>query len=213
MPVSYNGSAIFHEQCQPHPSKNEFGIDTLSRKFRGPATKLSAFLSGLAQGQVYNSFYLQTWAADEDPVFPTVTLSYKGLLRRIPDPISTDDTAMQSVSLSTSRDDPEGSGKVINWVRDIQFWASTTTWKYISNSRPTAPRYTAINGNRNPVIFRSSITGSNGKVYAGANAPADLITSLTPAATSIVQSSSAEQVYGTPWFECQDTVIRTFTGS
>jgi hypothetical protein len=203
MSVTFVGGQAFVEQSLPSYGKSEFGVDTMTIKMRGPAPALTLYLGTLKQGKSYagTAFYLQTWSVDEGPVYPTVTLTYKGLLAGIPDPLASDDTSLQSISISTSS--PQKAS------REMQCWCRTTCYRYVTNSRPTGPRNTAVSGNTEPVIYTSVITDGDGKTYYG-TAPAALVMALTPAIVNLVMSSNSQPIAGTPFYECQDTVIRTF---
>ena len=204
MAITYIGATAFVQQNQPQYSKNEFGIDTMVLRFRGPATGLTTYLKTLKQGAQYSGFYLQTWTTDEAPVFVTVTLSYKGLISGVPEPMQVDDAAMQSITRSCSTPS--------NASRDVQFFATTTKYRYIKNSRPTGPTYFVTSSGRDPVIFSDVIKDATGTRYYG-TAPAALVTALYTVPTNLVTGFSAAPIYGTPFFECEDTVTRTFIGS
>ncbi len=203
MSVTYKGEQEFVDQCVPAPVKNEFGIDVLSRKMRGRASGLLAFLLTLRQGQQYGRFYLQSWQPDTDPIYPTVTLVYKGLVDGLPDAMINDQTSTQTVTISTSTPS--------NASRTIQFWAPSTSYRYISLSRPNGFLYSGISNDRNPIVFSSVINDEQGIIYKG-NAPAALVTALTPAIVNLQQSQDAQEVYGTPYFEVEEVVIKTYFG-
>lgn len=77
----------FLDVFTPAKGKNEWGVDTLTRKMTGARSLLDAFLATLAQGQVHAGYFLQTWDSDEKPDVATVTLHYKGLRNGTPAPI------------------------------------------------------------------------------------------------------------------------------
>jgi hypothetical protein len=207
MGITYIPASIgFTEQALPSLSKSEFGIDTLTRKFKGPATKLVSYLAGLRQGSQpsgYSGFYLQTWSVDDNAIFPCVTLLYKGLIGAIPNPIISDSITIQTVTISTAS--PSQAS------REIQFYANETKYKYITNARPAGYKYKDVSIGTDPIVINSNIKTADGKAYFGA-APAALVTALTPAIVSMNTSHSAEPVYGTPFFECEDVAIRTYFG-
>jgi len=203
MSVIYKGTTTFVDQCVPFVSKNEFGMDTLTRIMKGASSGVNAYLGTLRQGISYQGFYLQSWNSDQGTSYTTVILNYKGLSNGIPNPRVSEGTSMQTVTISG--DSPSEAS------RDIQFYADESTYRYITNTRPAGPSYSNTSTGRNPTIFSSVINAADGTIYKG-SAPVALVTALTPATISMVTGHRAEPVYGTPWFECEDTVIRTFFG-
>lgn len=197
--VFFQGNVRFEEQGEPVPGKSEWGVDTLTRKFRGAAFLLAAYIATLRQGAAFNGFYLQTWGADDDPTFPVVTLNYKGLLNGIPDPHPVNDTVELSGSVST--DTPEKAS------RDFSYTADQTSWKYISVGR-TGSRFSEVQGG-DPIIRQSIITDKDGKRYPG-NAPVGLVTALTVGVGNELVSHREERIIGTPWYENEDVVQRRF---
>lgn len=73
------GSGSFTDLYTPAKGKNEWGMDTLRRKVSGARSLLEAYLLSLAQGQVYQDYFLQSWEPDDSPDVASVTLLYKGL--------------------------------------------------------------------------------------------------------------------------------------
>lgn len=80
MSLSNLGSCGFLDLFAPAKSKNEWGVDTLTRKLTGARSLLEAFIATLAQGQVFQGYFLQTWEPDDNPTVATIALNYKGLL-------------------------------------------------------------------------------------------------------------------------------------
>jgi hypothetical protein len=80
MSLALLGNCGFADAFEPAKSKNEWGIDVLTRKMIGARALLDAFLITLKQGRVFQGYFLQTWEPDENPQVCTVTLTYKGLL-------------------------------------------------------------------------------------------------------------------------------------
>ena len=77
--ILYTGNAVFEDVYTPAKGKNEWGMDTLVRQMQGSVEELPEFIDGLAQGDEFEGYFLQSWEPDKDPIFPTVTLLYKGL--------------------------------------------------------------------------------------------------------------------------------------
>lgn len=80
MSLALLGDCTFENACDPVKGKTEWGVDTLARKMMGARSLLSAFIATLAQGQVYQGYFLQSWESDDNPDVATITLNYKGLL-------------------------------------------------------------------------------------------------------------------------------------
>lgn len=221
--VTYIGETDFKDTFTPVAGKSEWGMDTLTRVLKGSAPKLEAYVRALRQGQTFNGFVLQTWTPDQDPVYPEVTLNYKGLTNGIPAPLSSADTIEQSVTVSASGDntqfglDEDVYGAVTVASREIQYITRQTVWRYITNRRPTGPKYTGLDVPFDPIIIKSSITiqntEGNSRTFGGRLAPVALVTALQPVATNIVTGPNATPVPGTPWFECEDRVTRIYQGT
>lgn len=204
MSLVYVGEQDFVKQPGLEYSKNEFGVDIMTVKYSGPAFALASFLETLEQGATSSDddrFYLQTWTVDDHRTYPTVTMVHKGLLNGIPEEMASDDTSMQSLTVSTATPS--------NASREMQFWATQTSYRYVTDERPIGPTYSETSTGIDPVIFSSVIRDENGSIYYG-TAPADLVTALTPAIIDLVTGYSATPIYGTPFFECIDNVIRTY---
>jgi len=246
----YIGQTNFDDVCQPIYSKSEYGIDVITRKMRGAAPNLLSFLNSLQQGQPMtqlgtidlgnvfggfgrssglSSFALQTWTSDDDPVYPTVTLSYKGLLNGVlPKPIASNSESLQSTTITcaiTTTDTVESGGKTLtlsgNATRSIQYIANQTEWKYVSNQRVDGGTQTEITG-RSPIVLYSVIRDENASdadgnkfplVFTGQNAPGIYVVALTPA--EIIQQTAFECqiVPGTPYFEISESQTRMYASN
>lgn len=79
MSLTLLGRCGFEDVFTPAKGKNEWGVDTLTRKTRGARSLLDVYLATLQQGQIHQGYFLQTWEPDEDPNVATVSLNYKGL--------------------------------------------------------------------------------------------------------------------------------------
>lgn len=214
MALTYQGVTTFTDIGNPVTSKNDWGIDTIIRRVRGPVTNLDTYVAGLAQGQGYNGFYLQTWGIDDRPPYATVTLYYKGLHRgTIPDPAAFDETGICSTSIGAdvaSLNITNSDGVAAKTaVRDIEFYCPQTTWRYIRYGRPSGYSYGAIANGRTATIIRNVIRLDNGMEYRG-NAPAGLVTALYLNPSNRIIGPHAEPVHGTPYYECHDIVANGY---
>ena len=216
-PVTYTGDSTFQDEHEPVPGKTEWGMDTLTRTMAGGQPKLVAFVQGLSQGSSYtfngNVYYLQTWEPDNGQVFPRVTLNYKGLTGGIPTPKASGVMIEQTISITAS-----SVGTYKTATRNIRYVTRKSTTLYIATTRPTLYTYglditfTADN----IIILESVITATdndgNNYVFSGANAPANLVTALTPAAVAQGFPECAP-VVGSPFFECVDNVALLYEGN
>lgn len=218
--ITYVGNGAFEDTFEPVAGKSEWGMDTLTRVMAGSQPNLVAFISALAQGQRYfwngNNYYLQTWECDNNPVFPRVTMLYKGLFAGIPAPFVTGMTTEQTQSASTS--DPveitfwdyatqTSVTRKVSATRTTRSIVRRSNYKYITTVRPTAPTYTALDIPYSPQVITSNIITDAGTNYS-TNAPAALATALFPSAYNITTTNVVPVFVGpTPqFFECEDEV-------
>ena len=195
MALKYVGEKEFTEQCEPVPGKSEFGIDTLQRKFRGATDLLDAYLAGLAQGDAYGAFYLQTWETDGNPKgYTEVTLHYKGLLSGIPDPKVSYSNTTKTASVTAEN----SYGDSVTF--DILYISPQCTTKNIVNTiSSTEPSRIFDNGS--PQLRISTyIDPNDGRRKTGYPVTPPLIFETD------IDSDTFEPVYGTPYLE-RETVV------
>lgn len=231
--ITYLGRTAFAESALPLQSESQSGLDNLQRTYTGAAPLLAAFLAGLNKGgtYVYNSdnYYLIDWAPNGDKLWPEVTLNYIGQSRGNIPPIGDDDWSPQSITTSAILNvavpdpdsDPPGQTVHIDVTaeRQIEYLAFQTTWHYIASARPTGMLVGTVSQLINPIILRSRITTSSNsslnpyqEVYAGQNAPAELVAATTPGVDDVLLNLAAAQVYPTPFFDVQETIGLLFVG-
>lgn len=228
--ILITGNAAFDDICLPAKGKNEWGVDTLTRKMRGSRALLAAFLATLAQGASYSGYYLQTWEPDDNPVFATVTLNYKGLLGGIPNAIIINDVVQAGGTTSvefTSENGGRGrvyrkevtykpfpQQNVIDAEKDIYatgasmdftYETGETIYRYIANGQPSGPSHSTLGFSFTPVLRRARASTSDGTSY-GLNMPFAIGPALLPTASTRAVAFSSQPIIGTPYFECQDTV-------
>jgi hypothetical protein len=193
---------VFNDITTPVATKAVWGMDSLTRKVQGAQPEEVAYINALAQGQTttFNgqTWYLQNWDSDHDPIFPTITLNYLGLNDGIPSPFTSGTTVVQTGTISCTT--PSKAS------RTFSYYTRQSTYKYIKASRPTTPTYTTLDIAYTPTIFKSEIRNEDGTVYLG-NAPAGLVTALTPVGVVLTTTMTATPVFGTPYFECEDNVV------
>lgn len=195
MAIKFVGNCEFEECCQPFGSKDEWGLDVLQRKFRGRADKLSAFMGGLRQGAAFNGFALQTWYSDDNPVFPTVLLTYKGLLSgNLPDPFISDSTSERSGTKTT-----EVSGEERTY--DYTYSSPQRTYRFIKNTlEPVADPVFSV---ASATVIQSWYVGPDGVRKSG----------YPPSVSPIGQvvSRSSTPVFGTPYREVEVIIAGILT--
>lgn len=225
MSVTIIGDGSFRDIDTPAKSKNEWGIDVLTRRMQGAASLLTSFISGLAQAQTYQSFYLQTWSDDRHPVKPTVTLVYKGLINGIPQPLKFNDIVPATGSTSANFADENGGAGyqygidsdgnplyALSAVREFAYYCPQTLWRYIAQGQPNGPQYGSLGFIRSAELIKSRIVTSDGAVFGG-NAPAGLVSALAVEPETVTIGFRSEPVVGTPYFECEDLVVSQFPSS
>lgn len=217
--ITYNGDQSFADKYEPVSGKSEWGMDTLTRGMTGAQPGLVLFMQSLAQGQPFvfnfNTYSLQSWECDNNQVFPTVTLVYKGLYSGIPQPFVSGRTVEQASSqttaspISTTYFDFASQASVtkdLMGTRNTRYLTREATYRYIHNGRPTGPTYNALDVAYPPEAIESIITTDAGASWTS-NAPTALATALAPA-TYNVATMSCDPVFGTPFFECTDSVMQ-----
>jgi hypothetical protein len=207
-PIEYIGAIEFRDMYIPKSDKDPWGADTLERQMRGPACIYDSWYNQLGQGAVYKdsttgvSYYVQSWSPVQDKIFPGATIVCKGLSAGLPKVLIKGGQVDLSGTITCTT--PQQAS------RTVRYTSWRTVYRYITNSKPTAPSYTAIDVNIDPNknIFFSQITLANGSIVYG-NAPGDLVTALTTIGFyDLASLDSCEPILGTPYYECQDTVTR-----
>ena len=228
MSVQYHGDVTFQDMFLPVPYKTEWGMDGLLRVQKGAQSLLTAFVAGLSQGATYTfnsgTYYLQSFEPNDDPVFPEVTMHYKGLHGGIPPPKSSGATIEQNITVAASAsDDDTDAGSALGTIngvdvqtaeRQIRYFTRRAETLYITTSRPTSASY-GIDADVDIYVDSSVIraTDINGKnyVFSGTNAPAAIVTALTPA-TTVQSFMQCNPVVGSPYFECRDVATKLYMG-
>lgn len=235
--ITYTGNAAFDDLYIPTPTKNEYGIDVIERKLGGAATNsagsvgIVAYLGGLAQGQTYsysgNNWYLQTYGDDKNPIFPTVSQIYKGLVAGIPDPFVSGESVERTMSKSTASSVSVTYWDSVNQIEvtanitgtlTMQYITRRTTWKYIYKSNsvqpgttltyipPSSPKYTNLDVNISINVILSTTVATGGLPLSwGSDVPLALAAALSPV-PYLAATTSATPIWGTPYFEVTDVV-------
>lgn len=234
--ITYIGNSEFDDICLPLKKKNEFGIDTFVRRVKGRRTAAEAFAASLAQGQAYQEYFLQTWEPDEDdPVWATFTLLYKGLLTGTP-PVDVQTDIRSAVGRVTKSYLNQNGGKGIT-LRNRVLWkfqynipseplafdeqiatrpvyTTSATLEFLYHAVESRYRYVTVGPNLHPQ--HSEVASDYVPVLEEARiATSDGMTygidnlpafNMTPVLHTRVESWSSKNVIGTPYYECEDIV-------
>lgn len=198
MSTHFTGDVSFKESAEPVYNVNDFGMDGITRKFRGAVHLLDTFLRSLNRGQTYNGCYLTSWTHDDHRSFPEVTLTYKGVIESR-DPLGTSETGISTVTTTTATP--------IEASRDVQYYSPQTTWRYVTNSRQISAKVGDVYGNI--VVINSVIRDKYGNIYTGV-APAGLVTALLLPEKKVLVNLRSEPVPGTPFFENEETIAKMY---
>lgn len=229
VPLLFSGRLRFEDMYDAVTGKDEWGMDTLERTMRGPVYLLETFLGGLRQGDVYRGYYLQTWEPDHHPYAPSVTLRYKGLSRGIPEPLHfnsrptlTGTVSAGDLHVTVTTGGTSGTGGVIvSAIKEVQYIAPQTVWRYISKTEPEAAKYGVVRGVKATgegalqiLDSRIDVTFDDGYVQTmTGNAPAAVVTALATRPSNFVVGPDASPVVGTPYWEAVETVQFRYPGS
>lgn len=103
----------------------------------------------------------------------------------------------------------------IQCTRSVSFFAPESQYTYFASSKPSGPRFNSYSGTQQPFILSSRIScnvAGASIVFAGAVASAPIVAALTMPLVSVIVSTTAEQIPGTPWYRCKDGVALQYQG-
>ena len=126
-------------------------------------------------------------------------------------------TATKTAVVESSDIIPGGADSAVNAVRNVTFYAPEGRYQYFASAAPSGPRFSSAGGTAQPAIIRSVITATgqtSGTVvtFAGTNAPSALVSALTMNAQDYFVDLDANQIKGTPWYECRECWSRQQAG-
>lgn len=193
----------FEQMFVPTPSKVQWGLDTLTQDWCGAAPALAAFVASLSQGDTYTfsaqTYYLVTWSSNNDPIFPTVTLTFQGFFADFPDPVVSGQSITQTGTISCTS--PSDASRTFTYI------TRQSTYDYFTDGRPSGPTYTSLDVDIDPVIIKSVVNNADGTVYLG-DVPSDLLTALTPVGSTDEAFTETVNIPGTIYYSNRDTVTR-----
>ena len=114
---------------------------------------------------------------------------------------------------------PADYPETIEAARTLSARVHATTYRYFAPALPLASRYTAEVTGQNPRILSDEIivtaryTDGLEKIItyrSYGNAPANVQTAIDLAILATVESFQGTPIDGTPWYECQDQIIRGY---
>ena len=199
MALTYQGDTTWQQVENPVYGKTAWGLDTVSVKWRGPATGYKAFVDALEQGTVlseYPKMYLTTWSGDHHHAFPAVTLVYTGLLSGdLPDVLVSDDGGISTASQT----DDSAAEPSDQRTHEVVFYSPTRRYRYAAEERVETSQYSDWEGGAvdAPNIIYQRIKDGTGRNRATSGL------SWTPVGR--LQGIHCNPIEGTPFFECEET--------
>lgn len=165
MSLHYIGTTAWRQNKPPAWSKTYAGeTDTCNLQFQGAQYLEKSFLDALTKYQslVYineisvtvtdTGMFLLKWSSDDNPIFPTVTLSYEGSRGGVaPDPIPTDDKTAQSASTTFVITDSTSPNYQKAITMSIQYYAARTSYEWSAFSNPAG--VATYDDVRNPITY------------------------------------------------------------
>ena len=88
---------------------------------------------------------------------------------------------------------------------EFTYNAGQTVYRYIANGQPSSPTNSALGFSYTPRIKRVRVTTNDGATF-GILMPLAIGSALEPAMVVRAVGFSSQPIFGTPYFECQDTV-------
>ena len=157
--LHYVEDSTFIQVKPPQWSRNFTGeFDTCTVTYQGAQYRAKAFMDSLAAyatmtctdeaGANLNdsSMFLTSWTSDENPVLPSVTLTYMGMRGGVGRGVlAEDDVSLQTVSTSKTITDSSSVNYQITISLSVIYISSRTTYKWAALSNPgSTPTYSAV---------------------------------------------------------------------
>ena len=157
--LHYVEDSTFIQVKPPQWSRNFTGeFDTCTVTYQGAQYRAKAFMDSLAAyatmtctdeaGANLNdsSMFLTSWTSDENPVLPSVTLTYMGMRGGVGRGVlAEDDVSLQTVSTNKTITDSSSVNYQITISLSVIYIGSRTTYKWAALANPGAtPTYSAV---------------------------------------------------------------------
>lgn len=147
--TSYGGDYVdcasdFWEVDGATLSVDAWGMDSLTRRFQGRLDKVATELAKYKRERdkrdtVHKWLYVTSVVMTESAPFAQLEVKYKGIYDgKAPAPVPKSGFRKQSVQLNLAGDT---SDEVTATTTSLTYYAPYTTWRYVTNSRPTAAKY------------------------------------------------------------------------
>ena len=223
----------WRQNKSPEWSKHYAGEpDTCNVVWQGPQYQEKAFLDSLTKYQSLTyvdengttvtdtGMFLDDFSSDGAAIFPTVTLSYKGVRNgTVPDAIPTDGITSQSASTSAVITDVTSPNYGKTLTLAISYYAARTSWKWVQLSDPAGTPPSPKNTVRNHLSYTqppsdpkiwyyrySGMVGADGlPTHTIPTGDATFVWNTFAGATSVSGFQSEEIVPGKLW-QCNSTV-------
>lgn len=218
MALSYIGDCTWKPLGEPEPSDPPNELPTTREPWLGRMDQVAAFRAQYFVGRSYlGGFIIANSPQSHSPGMLEIDL----VIARPPNFQASLTATTRSIKTASKSATINNSSIIkgeteIKAVRSVSFYAPETRYTFFAADSPNGPRFTKSLGTRKPQILSAVITcnGASGKerTFAGANAPAALLSALSMPEVDTVVSDGGEPIAGTPWFRCTDTVTREFKG-
>lgn len=220
--ITYTGNVAFEEAGDPVWTVDHYGLDSCRWPWQGAEFLEKAFVDGLIRFQNianHPRVYLMGWGNDQNPIFPTVELTYSGLRNgRLPPAKAVDSKSVQTVQAVITAATGKYSGKQI--TMELTYRASRTQYNWIEDSLPNknAPLYGTV---RNPVdplnlsngaILQRRVTDDKGAVGSLDIGTFTQLMNALLKVTEVSDYTSEEIVPGALW-ACSSTADYVLKGT
>lgn len=195
MSVTYIGQTDFIPVSAFVVHTPDWGVQDATQRWRGAAIRLATFLASLHKGMAstetgFTQFKLNTWAQDDDNIYPTVTLNY---LNSNPSKFPSDKSET-NWSTQTAQKTADSGGDFTDIRRDVTFFGPTRTWSYYTDGEQASPRY-STSGTSGVTIIRQSIDatdadGNTATYYDNAPTPVANAVDMTEGDRTVSHSSN-----------------------
>jgi hypothetical protein len=219
MSLSYIGDDSWSEAGEVQYASPPHDIPTARQKWIGRSDTVDTFRAAHAVGSAFLGGYITDNTPQEHT--PSPGLATVELLVLLPpdfeDYLASDQNSTKTASKSA---DVTASGIIpgetaLKCTHEVTFKSPATKYTYFAATRPSGALFSAPLTSASPVIIRSVMKASaNGqeRTFAGAVAPAPIVSALTLSTVNVGNEPEAEPIPGTPWFRCSEVWSRELEG-